>query len=160
MTLVLACTQLLKAVFRVSGQRKVDEWSVMTLYNDVKHFENQKKEKEVKLQEKAKTREQLQNQIDMRKKLRDEQREAERKAADEQQKRYDAWVQEKQVLQQRKLEKMAEERTKAALARDAAARELKGDGAVVNFSSSMDGAGEQAEQQENDQQQRERRDDY
>jgi hypothetical protein len=88
---------LLKAGRPSDEQRKVDEWSVMTLYNDVKHFENQKKEKEVKNQEKAKTRDELQIQIDLRKRMRDEQREAERKAADEQQKRYDAWVQEKQV---------------------------------------------------------------
>mmetsp|Transcript_84174 Transcript_84174/g.136431 ORF Transcript_84174/g.136431 Transcript_84174/m.136431 type:complete len:518 (-) Transcript_84174:175-1728(-) len=98
-------------------QRKVDEWSVMTLYNDVRHYEEQKQLKDKKLQEKAKTRDELLEQMNLRQRLKDDQRASERRAADDQKKRYDAWQQEKDVLQQRKLVKMAEDRSKAAQVR-------------------------------------------
>ena len=98
-------------------QRKVDEWSVMTLYNDVRHYEEQKQLKDKKLQEKAKTREELLSQMNFRQRQKEEAKEAERMAAEEQQERYKAWQQEKETLHQRKLVKMAEEREKAAQVR-------------------------------------------
>jgi len=89
----------------------------MTLYNDVRHYEEQKQLKDKKLQEKAKTRDELLEQMNLRQRLKDDQRASERRAADDQKKRYDAWQQEKDVLQQRKLVKMAEDRSKAAQVR-------------------------------------------
>lgn len=42
------------------AKKHVDEWSVLTLYNDVSHFEEQKAIKTKAAQEKAKTRQMLQ----------------------------------------------------------------------------------------------------
>lgn len=42
------------------AKKHVDEWSVLTLYNDVSHFEEQKAIKMKEAQEKAKTRQTLQ----------------------------------------------------------------------------------------------------
>jgi hypothetical protein len=149
-------------------QRKVDEWSVMLLYNDVKQLEAQSKLKEKQAAEKHKAREDLLGQIEMRKRMKEEQRASERRAADEQRKRYEAWVkvpaclctracvrrctlvrlptpytlhstskpvipspfpssshQEKEVLEQRKAARIAEERQVQSVAKMAAEEKKK-----------------------------------
>jgi hypothetical protein len=50
-------------------QRRVDEWSILVLHNDVMHLEEQKKEKEKQALFKKKTREELLQQIKLKEEL-------------------------------------------------------------------------------------------
>ena len=145
-------------------QRKVDEWSVMTLYDDVRHFEQQKNLKDKKLQDQSRTRSELLGQMNIRQLKKEESRAAERQAADEQRRRYDSWQQEKDILQQRKLDKMAAERVRAAQAREALDFEKKSlaELKLQEEHRALDGFKEQIEQEKRvkQQQQQEKKQQY
>jgi len=76
-------------------RKHVDEWSVMTLYSDVAHFEEQKKVKAHELEEKAKTRQMLLDQIEERKRQKEMQKQQEKEAALDQQSKYEQWKKER-----------------------------------------------------------------
>jgi len=69
-------------------RKQIDEWSVMTLYNDVKHYEEQKKMKEKVKNEQQRTREELAAQIEERKRQKAQAKEQERRVAEDQRKKY------------------------------------------------------------------------
>mmetsp|Transcript_13005 Transcript_13005/g.45727 ORF Transcript_13005/g.45727 Transcript_13005/m.45727 type:complete len:283 (-) Transcript_13005:1034-1882(-) len=96
-------------------RKQIDEWSVMTLYNDVKHYEEQKKMKEKVKNEQQRTREELAAQIEERKKQKAAVKEQERRVADEQRKKYEEWQQEMKLIENEKLQKLLEERKREAI---------------------------------------------
>jgi hypothetical protein len=53
------------------AKKNVDEWSVLTLYNDVVHLEQQKVVKAKELQDKEKTRQTLLHQIEEKKRIKE-----------------------------------------------------------------------------------------
>ena len=92
---------------------KVDEWTVMNIYSDVTHFEEQKAKRAVDQSFKAHFRDELSQQVMAKKQAKAAQRAKEKEAADEQARRYDIFLQEKEVQRQRKLMVQAEQRQKA-----------------------------------------------
>jgi len=96
-------------------RKQIDEWSVMTLYNDVKHYEEQKKMKEKVKNEQQRTREELAAQIEERKRQKAQAKEQERRVAEDQRKKYEEWQQEMKKVENEKLQKLLEERKKGAV---------------------------------------------
>lgn len=93
-----------------SKRKKVDEWSVMTLYDDVRHYEEQRELKARLMQDKLRNRTELAAQIDDKKRRKEQEKEAERAAAQEQQRRFEEWEKEKVRSGRLKMEKAARER--------------------------------------------------
>eukprot|EP00960_Hanusia_phi_P048217 758822-Hanusia_phi.AAC.2 len=87
----------------------------MTLYNDVKHYEEQKKMKEKVKNEQQRTREELAAQIEERKRQKAQAKEQERRVAEDQRKKYEEWQQEMKKVENEKLQKLLEERKKGAV---------------------------------------------
>jgi len=95
-------------------RRAVDEWSIITLYNDVKHYDEQKNLKDRQAHDKMKTRQELQQQMEARKLEKEARKQAEQKAAQEQQSKYEQWKAERQRQEQLRQAKILAERDKEA----------------------------------------------
>ena len=95
-------------------RRAVDEWSIITLYNDVKHFEQQKVYRDRVADEKMRTRKELQRQIEARRAEKEASKIAERNAAQEQQVKYEQWKVDRQRQEQLRQAKILAERDKEA----------------------------------------------
>ncbi len=92
------------------GKAKLDEWSVLTLYDDVKHLEEVNELKQKRVADKARTREELQVQIDKRRREKEAARAAELALAQQQKESYDNWQKEKARSEEHRKAKILEER--------------------------------------------------
>ncbi|KAJ1493866.1 hypothetical protein T484DRAFT_1928255, partial [Baffinella frigidus] len=88
----------------------VDEWSIITLYNDVSHLEEETKKKEKLLAGRSDIRKHLAVQVDARERQKREARQAEVELAKDQVKAYDKWKNDQDVALQKKLDKRLVER--------------------------------------------------
>mmetsp|Transcript_31867 Transcript_31867/g.76057 ORF Transcript_31867/g.76057 Transcript_31867/m.76057 type:complete len:549 (-) Transcript_31867:62-1708(-) len=95
-------------------RRAVDEWSIITLYNDVKHYEEQKVHKDRAEHDKKQTRQELQQQMEAKKQEKEARKRADRQAAQEQQAKYEQWKAERQRQDQVRQAKILAERDQEA----------------------------------------------
>ena len=91
-------------------QRRVDEWSILVLHNDVQHLEEQKKTKERQAIEKQKIREELLQQVQVKEDLKKKQKEEVTKIARQQQEEYSKWKAEQERVAQIKQAKILKEK--------------------------------------------------
>jgi hypothetical protein len=92
------------------GRAKLDEWSVLTLYDDVKHLEEVNELKQKRVADKARTRDELQVQIDKRRREKEAARAAELALAQQQKESYESWQKEKAQSEEHRKAKVLEER--------------------------------------------------
>ena len=92
------------------GHSKLDEWSVLTLYDDVKHLEEVNEQKQRQVAEKMRTRNELQMEIERRKREKEQARAAELALAQQQKETYDSWQKEKARVEEERKAKILEER--------------------------------------------------
>jgi hypothetical protein len=94
----------------MKGRSKLDEWSVLTLYDDVKHLEEVSELKQRRVAEKMRTRSELQVEIERRKREKEQARAAELALAQQQKEVYEAWQKEKARVEEERKAKVLEER--------------------------------------------------
>ena len=92
------------------GKTKLDEWSVLMLYDDVKHLEEANELKQKKFASKMRTREELQLQIERRRREKEQARASELALAQQQKEIYDHWQKEKAEAEEQRKAKILEER--------------------------------------------------
>jgi hypothetical protein len=86
-------------------KKLVDEWSIITLYNDVAHLEEENKKKEKSLSERDNLRRTLLMQAQERDRQKKAARQAELDSAKDQVRAYEKWKQEQDAALQRKLDR-------------------------------------------------------
>jgi len=96
----------------------VDEWSVITLFNDVRHFEEQKEKNAAIADRKMRQRQLLSQQISERTEGRKRAKDEEKHFYNSQQQQYEAWREEQMKLEEKRLQQAARDR-------DAAVRSLE-----------------------------------
>jgi hypothetical protein len=92
------------------ARAKLDEWSVLTLYDDVKHLEEVNELKQKRAAEKARTRAELQIEIDKRRREKEAAKAAELAMAQQQKESYENWQKEKALSEEQRKAKILEER--------------------------------------------------
>jgi hypothetical protein len=91
-------------------RRHVDEWSVIVLQKDQEHLKFEQKEKDKVLKDKIRNRNVLSEQIEERRKAKENAKLQERRDAEEAKRKYDEWMAEKREAEKRRLQRIAQER--------------------------------------------------